>query len=391
MPQPRALFFAGTVILAGAPSVVALEEVSGLNLSADESFGARRSGFALTHAGFQNGADGAVNAPASMNDADDFAFSAMHAERFGAARFDCASMLVPLQSNSTLGLGVSRYAVGGIESRSAVSPGTSPAGEPDGLFSVADWLVSGAFARRFGALDVGAVFHLLYRQLDQNGLGMRADAMAQYTFDGRYRLGAFVRGLLPSLARWESGRSEYEPSDASVFAAGRWELPYFYGKLQAGWETQGLFQPGGKSANGLDGNRGSVHPMTLFKTSSLGAEFRFDFGFFLRAGLQEVDLSHASSALRLGTGYDWHGILGVDYAFSPHPLLGDGHRLALQFTPSFPRFQGRNFRSRIGNPPYRKPVSAAPATIPSSGESHAPEAEPASAPPSPAKEILEEE
>ena len=131
--------------------------------------------------------------------------------------------------------------------------------------------------------------------------------------------------------------------------------------------------------------------MTLLKTSSAGAEFLFDFGLILRAGLQEINPADAASSLRLGAGYRWRGILGLDYAFSPHPLLGDSHRLALQFTPSFPRFQGRNFRSQIGKSPMRKSDLEMPGAVPTHGTGQAEEVVPASPPRPPEKEILEEE
>jgi hypothetical protein len=43
-------------------------------------------------------------------------------------------------------------------------------------------------------------------------------------------------------------------------------------------------------------------------------------------------------------GYNWRNIVAVDYAFAAHPYLDESHRVALRFTPSFPNFEGRNFR-----------------------------------------------
>ncbi len=383
MRPKRAPFLLGIVVLCVAVSrTPALDEAEGVNLTADEALGAVRPGYALLHAGFQQGADGALNAPASMNDVNDLTFTTAHAEEFDAANFDCATLLLPWNESSTLGFGLARYAVSNIEIR--------PAGEDDQpenpqLFTAADWLLSGAFARRFGSLDVGGTLHLLYRQLDQSGLGMRADGMAQYTFGRQYRVGAYLSGLAPSIARWSSGYSEYDPPEASAFFSARWPLPYFYGQLQAGWETAGLFQGSGKSATGMQENRAFYHPEVLLATSRLGAQFIFDFGLTLRAGFEELDPSSATSTIHLGAGYSWKHILGIDYAFTSHPELGGSHRLALQFTPVFPRFDGRGIRPHV----YRR--MAAP-TADSSVERNAPAAPLKIAPDSgavPVKEILE--
>jgi hypothetical protein len=97
----------------------------------------------------------------------------------------------------------------------------------------------------------------------------------------------------------------------------------------------------------------------VIATSKLGAEFNFDFGLSLRAGLDEMGAGF--SAARLGMGYNWRHIVGIDYAFSNHPSLDQSHRISLRFTPAFPKFEGRNFRPRavaannrtIPKPDYR--------------------------------------
>ena len=220
-------------------------------------------------------------------------------------------------------------------------------------------MLTGSFARRYAlgsdAFDLGGSVHLLRRQLDQGGLGMRGDAMAQYTYDGRLRAGAHVRGIVPSMARWESGHSEYEAPEAVLFVAMRKHIPYFYGSLQAGFETPGLLQPGARSSRATEGARGITDPASALATSKVGAEFDFDFGLSLRAGFDEVAPTAWTSSARLGMGYDWRGILAVDYAFAAHPYLGESHRVALRFTPSFPRFEGRG---------YRPGPSAGTATVP---------------------------
>lgn len=349
MPAPRpnlraaARFFA---VFATAVSAHALEQTSGVNLTASEGFGARHQGTALTRAGFAQGADAVANAPASMNDVNDFTFTTTHAEQFGMARLDNIALLLPLQARSTLGFGFTRYAVSDVEMRKETAG--QPGSEDFTPFSTSDWMLTGSFARRFGSgssvFDLGGSVHLLQRRLDQNGLGMRGDAMAQYTLDGRLRGGVFLRGLLPSSAAWGEGYKEYEAPEAVLFVALRKKIPYLYGTLETGFETPGILQPGARSASRLEGERGVTDPVSVLQTSKAGAEFNFDFGLSLRAGFDEIAPEAWTSSARLGMGYNWRNIVAIDYAFSAHPYLDESHRVALRFTPSFPAFEGRNFR-----------------------------------------------
>jgi len=347
MRTVRSLIRSCLALPALALSAHAFEQAADVNLTASEGFGARHHGMALQREGFGQGADVVVNAPASMNDVNDFTFTTAHAERFGLARFDNAALLIPLDARSTLGVGVATYAVSDVELYRTNTPGA-----PDGYFSTADWMVTGSFARRYGTadgtVDVGGSLHLLHRKLDQSGLGLRGDGMVQYTRDNRWRVGTFVRSLVPSSAAWSEGHSEYELPDASLFAAWRKPIPYFYGTLETGFETPGLFQKGARSAVGLEGERGVSDPVSLIKTSKVGAEFNFDFGLSLRAGFDELAPSTWSSTMRLGVGYNWRNIVAFDYAFAAHPSLDESHRVALRFTPSFPKFEGRNFRAAAG-------------------------------------------
>lgn len=390
----RPIVRAGACLFACVALAHPLEQASGVNLTADEGFGARHLGMALTRAGFGRGAETAVNAPASMNDVNDFTFTTAHAERFGMARFDNFALVVPWHERSTLGFGVARYSVTGIERR--IETAGNPYAEPDGLFDASDWMITGSLARRYGPIDVGGSVHILRRRLDQGGLGMRGDAMAQYTFDERVRAGVHVRGLVPSMARWESGHSEYEAPEAVLFVAVRRPMPYFYGTLQAGFETPGILQPGARSSRALEGERGITDPLSVVKTSKAGAEFEFDFGLSLRAGFDEIAPGAWASSARLGIGYDWRGILAVDYAFAAHPYLDESHRIALRFTPAFPRFEGRRFRPgasvavpaerlRPTYPAPRVPGRPAPESVAPS-----PEAPDTATPPAPHEEVLEE-
>lgn len=339
--------------LAAADEFDGLNEAVGVNLTVDEGFGARHSGMGVTFPSFQRGADAVANSPAAMNDVDDFTFSTAHAEKFGAAQFDDFAFILPFESNSTLGLGLSRYGVSDVEYR---PEGSNPLqSQPAELFSVADYLLVGAFARRWGGLDLGFHLDLLYRHLDQDGLGMRADAQAQYTWEGRYRVAALAKGLIPSSARWESGYSEYEVPDLLLGGSALFPAPYFYGTLEVAGQTEGLFAKRAKSESRANAGRAYADPVELFKTSNLGLEFRFDFGLALRAGVQEIAPRSFASAATFGFGYAWRSILGIDYSFTPHQDLLATHRISLQLTPAFPKLNGRGFRPRKTRAPAPAP------------------------------------
>lgn len=342
---------------ASALAASQFEEASGVNLTADEGFGARQAAMAVAFPVFQRDADAAVNAPAAMNDVEDFTFSTAHAEKFGRAQFDDFALVLPFAADATMGLGFSRFGVSDIELR---PEGTDPlAAKPQGLFNVADYAVTGAFARRWGDLDVGLALDLLYRHLDQDGVGLRLDAMAQYTWADRFRLAALGKGLVPSTAHWESGYTEYENPDLYLGGSARFPAPYFYGTLEVAAQTEGLFSKRGKSQRELSSGDLKSDPMSFLAATRLGAEFLFDFGVALRLGLTEVAPHSLASTATFGIGYSWRHILGIDYSFTPHPDLLSTHRVSLQLTPAFPKLNGRGYRPhRERRPSEVKPVGS---------------------------------
>ncbi len=332
-----------------------LNEVTNVNQTVEEGFGSRASGMAITFGGFQTDANAIANSPAGINDISDFTFSTSHAEKFGSAKFDAFAFLLPFEANSTMGLGLSRYGVSGIELRPEGS--SQYASQAPEVFSIADYNFIAAFARRWGGIDAGVNFNLLYRQLDQDGIGMRGDGMLQYTWDSKWRVGALLKGLIPSSASWESGYKECEPSDLYLTASTLLPAPYFYGSLQVAAQTEGLFQKRGKSASNLIGSRVYEDPINILSTSSLGAEFLFDFGLACRFGFQEIGASkNFASTATFGIGYSWKKIVGFDYSFTPHPDLLSTHRISLQFTPFFPKFKGLNYRSLFKESKIKEPT-----------------------------------
>jgi hypothetical protein len=349
------------------------EQASGVNLSADEGFGARQSGMGVGFPAFQRDADAAVNAPAGMNDVDDFTFSTAHAEKFGRAQFDDFAFILPFEANATLGLGLSRFGVSDIELR---PEGTDPLStQPQALFSVADYVVTGSFARRWGGFDLGFGVDLLYRHLDQDGVGMRADGMAQYTWDNRFRLAALAKGLVPSTAHWESGYTEYEAPDLYLGGSGRFPAPYFYGTLEAAFQTEGLFAEHGKTQSGLNAGTLQDDPWSVLGATHVGLEFLFDFGLAVRAGLTELAPHSLASTATFGVGYSWRHIVGIDYSFTPHPDLLSTHRISLQLTPAVPKLDGRGYRPHRAVAPGAGPANEGPALPPEEGELEEPSGE----------------
>lgn len=399
----RKTFLAMGLALWPSAYATAFEEASGVNLSLEEGFGARHQAMALRFAGFGSGADAVGNAPASMNDVDDFTFSTAHAERFAQSQLDHFALLMPLDGQNTLGLALARYGVSDIEWRPVGSEATTL---PPALFNTADYWVTAAFARRLGALDLGASLQWIYRDLDQSGMGLRGDVMAAYSLSKDFRIQALMVGAIPSSARWSSGLHEYESPDLRLGFSYRQPAPYLYGQWQAAFETEGLFQKSAKSSRTLNAYRGALHPVEALGTANFGGEFLFDFGLSLRAGIEEIRFSRTLAELwHAGIGYSYRGMVGIDYSFTPHPDLPTSHRLALQWTPVFPKFSGKNYR---GTAPQAKtqsvealptkpnlPATEAPAqTPPAQRPSQAPTPTPAQTPVEPVEkeelEVLEE-
>jgi hypothetical protein len=352
------LLLAPALIRTHAGNLDGLNEAVGVNQTLEEGFGARQSGMGIGFASFQRDADAVANSPASMNDVDDFTFSTSHTEKFGAAKFDDFALLIPFESRSTLGLGISRYGISGVENwREDSDP---LAAQPAGIFSVADYLLVGAFARRWGGFDLGLNLNVIYRHLDQEGIGMRGDGMAQYTWDKRFRVSALMKGLIPSSASWESGYSEYEAPEIYLGGAARFPAPYFYGTLEAAWQSEGLFHRTARSSLDLNANRAWDKPQQFLAASNLGLEFLFDFGMAVRFGVSEFSRKSFTDVTTFGLGYNWRHVVGLDYSFTPSPnaALLATHRISLQFTPAFPKFTGRDFRYRSGPRPV--PGSGAP-------------------------------
>ena len=163
--------------------------------------------------------------------------------------------------------------------------------------------------QRAASSDMGIAVDLLYRHLDQDGVGLRADAMAQYTWNDRFRLSTLVKGLVPSSAHWESGYTEYEVPDLYLGGSARFPAPYFYGTLEMGAQTGGVFARRGHARLNLGSGDIDTDSLSVLADARLGAEFLFDFGMAVRAGVTEITGHSLSSIMTFGIGYTWRKIV----------------------------------------------------------------------------------
>ena len=309
------------------------QQVGGVNQTIDENFGARYSGLSNTFLGLSGDEASLVNHPAAIGDVNELTLQASHMKKFGLFSYDQFSLVMPYDKNGTMGFGFSRFA-GETEERSV--------GNPDkiqGILGVRDYHFVGAFSRKWGALDVGANLNLLYRKLDQDGLGIRADLSSQYRLTDIVRVGALLKGLLPSSARWESDSVEYEASDLYLGAGVELPSEYFYGVFKVAYQTEGLFQKQSKSESSSRGKRAFDSPIDALGTGNLGVEYNMNVGLSLRLGLAEVARDFADLNPSFGVGYEYKRTFKVDYSFSPHIELESTHRLSISLTPHFAGFQ----------------------------------------------------
>ncbi|MDR2581426.1 MAG: hypothetical protein LBC85_10610 [Fibromonadaceae bacterium] len=228
-----------------------------------------------------------------------------HVAYFEGTSYNGVVMALPLIGAGTLGFAASRFGAGDIPYIKENDP--LPEGESYNTLSISDWLLTSAWGRSFGKLNLALSMHLLKRELDQSGWGFRSDIAAGYEFSKRFVLAGIVKGWAASSVRWESGHFEY--SNPEFYAAFKFSepFPYFYGKLNAYWQSAGVSED-------------------WLSASSAGLEFETDFSFSLRAGLAEVN---NTNGLALGAGIKPTSWLSADYAFQMHQVLSSVHRISV--------------------------------------------------------------
>ncbi|MFC1586106.1 hypothetical protein ACFL5V_11200 [Fibrobacterota bacterium] len=282
------------------------------------------------------------NHPAALNDIEKLWIGIEHVNKFSQADYDDLAIVFPFEATSTIGFGIARFSAGKQE---LFYESNLYGTEPDEVIDVGDYLFVSAFAHRWSRLNVGGSLFLLYKKLDQHGLGIRGDLSAQYTIADRILLGALLKGAIPSTARWESEYFEYEPPD--LFLGAGLDIPsnYFYGSFGLAFQTKGLFQEQAKSQSSLVGERVYQGPLDILKTLNFGFEYKLNLGLVFRFGVPEIGTSLLDNLPALGTGYRYRNFIKLNYSFIPHPELLSTHRISLSISPAF---KGKMFKRPQG-------------------------------------------
>ena len=336
-PTARALLVA---LWAASPaSLAAFEAVRGANSSLDLVPDARAAALGGVRLGLPGEAGASAWHPAALLDAPGGWFHLSHAEHFVDSRHDWLAFTLRPGERDALGFSLSRFGSDGVP---LVAEGEEVEGEGWRTFDVADYALTGAFARAFGRWRVGGTIHFLWRRLDQEGFGFQTDVSGGWVSDS-WRFEGAIRNASGSGVVWESGWKEIEPPDLFLGAGWKRDVPYLYGQLRLAWQSAGVFQEQGKSgvefsgsvadtANSvrLAGGRAWEEPLEWLSASSLAAEFVVERWVTLRAGFPSVGSPSEWSA---GGGVRWKEFLRFDYAFRHHPALKAVHQVTLGINP----------------------------------------------------------
>ena len=255
-----------------------------------------------------------------------------HTAYYEDTKYDYASMVIPLPKNQGIGVSFSRFGADDIPYIRDGEP--VPEGSNYNTLSIADWVFSVAWGRRFiDRLDLGIAFHVLYRDMDQTGWGFRGDASARYQIMDDFYVSGLLKGWTSSAATWESGEFEYSAPEFYLALSYGLPVEYLYGKFNFYWQSAGLFH---HEARDLDfdedthgGERIWEDPLDWLSGGRGGVEFAFDFGLKLRVGLSSFTTFKSVTA---GAGLTIANFLVVDYAFESHPVFSPVHRVSISFS-----------------------------------------------------------
>ncbi len=306
-------------------SVSSAGQAQGVNLSADEGLGARYSALSNTALGMSGGVTSLAYFPAAMNDNQHISLNLGHMSKFSNASLDHFGMIFPLDSLHTLGFALARFEADGIE----LNP-SFPQSHNTSTFSAVDYVIIGAVSRRWGEFDAGFNIHLLYRDLDQLGVGIRGDLGLRYKFLKYFIASGLIKGAIPSSTRWESEYLEYEQTDCYLGFGTVLPSQYFYGTFNLAIQTKGLISEGAKSQAGVDGGSFVDNPVAFLLNSNAALEYSLNMGVHLRLGLPELNGRGRPS---FGFGYLYRGFFSLDYSLQMHPELTNSHRIAFTFFP----------------------------------------------------------
>jgi hypothetical protein len=316
-----------------------VREASGVNLTAQEGFGARYFSLSQTALGMRGDETALAHHPAAMRDVSHLWFTAEHVNRFGLANYDNFSATLPLDTTTTLGLGLARFGGTFEEYENNLSGGV--------VRDYSDYLLLVAFAKGWEQLDVGANLKLLYRNIAQTGIGIQGDLSARYNwFLNWSKAGVphvlstnlLIKGVIPSTARWESELLEYEPSDIQLGIGYEFYSRSLKGEYAIAFQTRGLIYGAARSTQFERGDQAYKSPLGVLQTMHMGVESRLDMGITFRLGVQELGVHPQKLYPTYGIGYHYKGFLSLDYGYHLHPELEHTHRISLSFSPRWKSF-----------------------------------------------------
>lgn len=315
-----------------APCLVAAERVVGTNATLETIAGARSAGVGGAAMAVDEDYLELSENPYQLAKTQNTWAAFSHVAYYEGTQYDYVSAVFPLGQGQGLGIGFSRF---GADDIPWIPEGAAiPEGSDYSTFSIADYVLSVDWGRRFGKLDVGLSFHGLYRDLeDQTGWGFRSDMGVRYPVFSFLDASALLKGWTSSAATWES--DEFEYSSPELYVAGNFKqhAPYFYGTFHLLWQSSGFFHRENRNESWdgeAHGGRLWSSPVDWLAGGRAGAEFDFDFGLSLRAGLAEIGELESWTA---GAGLKLSNWFEIDYAFESHPELSAVHRVSLQVSP----------------------------------------------------------
>lgn len=319
----------------------ASERVSGANATLETQAGTRAAALGGADLPLPSDLAALQGNPQQLADLKFSTVEFSHVSYYEDTRYDYAAMGWPLGESGALGLSISRFGADGIPLIGENDP--LPEGDNYRTFSISDWVVTGAWARRFGRFSTGLSVHALRRELDQDGWGFRSDAGLRFDANKRLALSALLKGWTSSAARWESGTTEYSPPEVLLGLHANEPVPYLYGNISLYWQSAGLLHRENRSlewegdpydtsstAVETQGERFWKDPVDWLQGGRAGLEYGTDKGFFLRGGLQHLGTLQSWTA---GAGVSPFTWLQAEYAYQNHPVLSGVHRVSLTILP----------------------------------------------------------
>ncbi|MBP5246336.1 MAG: hypothetical protein J6Z31_00530 [Fibrobacter sp.] len=311
----------------------AVERVVGANASLDIHAGAHSAALGGAAIAVEQDLLELTSNPQQLANAENSWVAFSHVVYYEDTKYDYGAVQFPLGDMGGIGIAFSRFGADDIPKIAEGDP--LPEGENYKTFSIADYVFTLAWGRRFlnDHLDLGVSFHGLYRELDQSGWGFRGDIGANYHVLEQVTVSTFLKGWTSSAVTWEEGTVEYSSPEWYLGLHVEQPIEYFYGKIGAYWQSAGILH---REDRDLDwdgearGGRFWEHPVDWLGGGRAGVEFVFDFGLSLRAGLASLSEIESWTA---GAGFALSNWLRVAYAFESHPTLSAVHRVSLEVSP----------------------------------------------------------